>query len=151
MKSLLALTCLLFGFTAGSPAADTPAEHTEKMNNIRKMIELTGGAKIVDQIFDSMATQVKDPKQQEIFQQFRKEIDMKQIYDIMIPAYDKYLSGDDVKAILGFYQSPAGKRLLTSQPKIMADSMPRLMAWSQEISKRLMEKMADKTKEKGTQ
>src|SRR5579872_4014432 len=120
MKSILSLTCIVLGVTAGSVFAQPADEHAEKIANIRKMISLSGGQKIVDQMFGAMAANFKDPKQQEFFQQFRKEIDINQIYDMMIPAWDKYLTGDDIKDIIRFYESPAGKRLLAAQPQIMA-------------------------------
>jgi uncharacterized protein len=140
MKSLLAALTLLCGSWL---QAQTPAPPSEKTNDIRKLIVLTGGAKIMDQMFNAMAANFKDPKQQRAFQEFRKEFDPNQIYEIMIPAYDKFLSADDVKEIIRFYESPAGAKLLDAQPKIMADAMPRIMQWSQEVSARVMQKMKE--------
>jgi hypothetical protein len=147
MRSFLQLTALLVTMTAGSLAAQPADEHAEKIANIRKMIQLTGGAKIVDQIFDSMTANFKDPKQQEFFHQFRQELDINQLYELIILAYDKYLSGDDIKEIVRFYQTPTGRHLLDAQPKIIGDFMPKVNQWSQEIVQRLMAKM----KEKGLQ
>ena len=147
MKSCFAAACILAGMSAGQLAAQPADEHAEKIQNIRKMIALTGGARIIDQMFAGMAANMKDPKQQEFLKEFQKELDINQIYDIMIPAWDKFLSSDDIKDIIRFYESPAGKRLLDAQPKIMGESMPKIMQWSQEITQRLMQKM----KEKGLQ
>ena len=147
MKKVLSLACILAGVTAGSLFAQPADEHAEKLANLRKMIQLTGGAKIIDQMFSAMSAQMKDPRQQEILAQFQKELDVNEIYNIMIPAWDKYLSADDIKDTIRFYESPAGKRLLDAQPKVLTDSMPKIMEWSQQISQRLLEKM----KEKGVQ
>lgn len=147
MRSFLAVTCILLSMTAGSLVAQPADEHAQKIADIRKMILLTGGSKLIDQIFDSMAGNFKDPKQQEFFRQFRQELDINQLYEIIIPAYDKYLSADDIKEIVRFYQSPTGQRLLDAQPRIMADFMPKVAQWSQELAQRLMQKM----KEKGLQ
>ena len=147
MRYFLSLTVLILSLSAGSLLAQPADEHSEKVANIRKMIQLTGGAKIVDQIFDSMTANFKDPKQQEFFRQFRQELDINQLYELIIPAYDKYLSGDDIKEIVRFYQTPTGQRLLDAQPKIIGDFMPKVNQWSQEIVQRLIAKM----KEKGLQ
>ena len=147
MRSFLAITGLVLSFGVGTLGAQPADDHAEKIANIRKMIELTGGTRIVDQIFNSMAANFKDPKQAEFFTQFRKEFDMNQVYEIMIPAWDKYLTGDDIKAIIVFYRTPAGQNLLVAQPKIMAEAMPAVMQWSQDIAQKLMQKM----KEKGLQ
>ncbi len=147
MRSFFAITGLLLTLGAGTAGAQPADEHAEKIANIRKMIDLTGGTRVVNQMFDAMAANFKDPKQQELFAQARKELDISQIYEIMIPAWDKYLTGDDIKAILAFYRTPAGQNLLVAQPKIMGECMPAIMQWSQDVAQRLMQRM----KEKGLQ
>ena len=148
MKSFLALTGV-FVLTAWSLAAETANEHAEKIKALRKMIALTGGSKVVNQLLDAMAAKFTDPKQQQMFLEFRKQMDIQQIYDIMIPSYDKYLTLADVREITRFYESPVGKKLIDAQPQIMADSVPRIVEWSQQMHKKLLEKM--KESEKGTE
>jgi hypothetical protein len=123
--------------------AQNPPQSSEKTANIRKLISLTGGTKIIDQMFSAMAANFADPKQKHIFEEFRKEFDATQIFEILVPAYEKFFSADDVKAVLHFYESPPGQKLLEAQPKIMAETMPKIMQWSQEVSARLMQKMRE--------
>ena len=47
------------------------------------------------------------------------EIDKLDIISINIPIYQEYLSQDDLTAILAFYHSPPGKKLLEQQPLII--------------------------------
>ncbi len=140
MKPLILAVALLCGPVG---YAQTPAPANEKIENIRKLIRLTGGTKIIDQMFNAMAANFSDPKQQQVFAEFRKEFDPNQIFEMLVPAYDKYLSAEDVKQVLAFYESPAGQKMLEAQPKIMADSMPKIMQWSQEISARVAQKMKE--------
>ena len=139
MKPLILVISLLCG---PGLYAQSPAQ-SEKIADIRKLVALTGGTKIIDQMFDAMAAQFTQPKQQQVFQEFRKELDPGQIFEIVVPAYDKFLTADEIKQLLQFYESPIGRKLLDAQPKIMAESMPRIMQWSQEISRRVMQKMKE--------
>jgi len=47
--------------------------------------------------------------------------------DIMARLYLKRFSLDEIKAITVFYKSDAGKKLLSSTPQIMQESMPEMM------------------------
>ena len=139
MKPLILAISLMCGSIL---YAQAPAD-LEKTANIRKLINLTGGTKIIDQMFNAMAANFMQPKQQQVFQEFRKEFNPDQIFEILIPAYDTFLSADEVKQVLQFYESPIGQKLLEAQPKIMAVSMPKIIQWSQEVSQRVAQKMKE--------
>ena len=66
--------------------------------------------------------------------EFSAGVNTKEILSLMIPIYDKYLSHNDIKAMIHFYQSPAGKRLITAQPKIAQESMMVGQQWGERIA-----------------
>lgn len=43
------------------------------------------------------------------------------IIEISIPAYEKHLSIEDLRASIKFYKTPAGKRTLEAQPLVMSE------------------------------
>jgi len=139
MKRLFLAMVLLCGSSLAAQTSPNP----EKIADIRKLISLTGGIKMVDEMFNAMAANFTEPKQQQIFAEFRKEFDPSQILDILAPVYDKYLSAGDVKQVIAFYESPVGRKLLESQPKIIAETMPRILQWSKEVSARLAQKLKE--------
>jgi hypothetical protein len=141
MRPFVVVTWAVLSLAVGSLAAQPADEQAQKTNNIRKLIDLTGGSKMMDEIFNSLAANFKDPKQVEVFQEFRKELGPSQIFDIMVPAYDKYLSAEDIKEMIRFYESPTGQKLLEVQPKMMADYMPRVRQFTQDVMARVMERM----------
>jgi len=71
--------------------------------------------------------------------------------DDMIPVYQKHLSKSDVDAMIGFYSSPTGQKILSELPAITAEGMqamqPRMRKVMDETSDR-MEKMAREQAEK---
>jgi hypothetical protein len=127
MKRRLSAAIFLLAWTAGSVYAQPVDAHAEKIKDIRKMINLTGGTRIVDQMFTAMSANFKDPKQQEVFAEFRKEFDIGSLLDILIPTYDKFFTAEDIKGIIRFYESPLGQKFIDTQPKVMADCMPKIM------------------------
>lgn len=62
--------------------------------------------------------------------------------DIMARAYGSNFAVDEIKAITMFYSSPAGKKMLATQPQIMQQTMPEIMALMTPRMKELMDKMA---------
>jgi uncharacterized protein len=62
--------------------------------------------------------------------------------DIMARAYGSNFAVDEIKAITTFYSSPAGKKMLATQPQIMQQSMPEIMALITPRMKEVMGKMA---------
>ena len=126
------------GLLAQGVFAQETEAHARKMEHIRKLIALTGGEKMADQMFEQMAQSMRAsmPGSERGFQDFRKEVDMKRMIDIVIAAYDKNLADEDIQAMIGFYESPAGKRLLEVMPKVMGD----MMTGSMEIAREMIEK-----------
>lgn len=58
-----------------------------------------------------------------------------------VPVYQRHISRDDANAVIAFYSSPAGQRLLAEQPAIMREYMAVLMPRMQERSKALTDEM----------
>lgn len=147
MKIALVLSFSLFSFGA---AAQTPppsdAGHQEKLADIRKLMTLTGGDKMANQMLDQIASGMRTasgPDFDKYYAEFRKEFDLNKVFDLQIAAYDKYLSAQDVKALIQFYESSAGKHMIAAMPQIMGDMMTTTMQMGQEIAKKVAEKMKD--------
>jgi uncharacterized protein len=48
---------------------------------------------------------------------------MDDMIQAMIPVYQKYLTKGDVEALVGFYSSPVGQKILAETPAMTADAM----------------------------
>lgn len=77
----------------------------------------------------------------------------------MVPVYQKHLSKSDVDAMIGFYSTPTGQKILRELPAITAEGMqamqPRLREVMDEANDRLdrmiREQMPQKKQESATQ
>ena len=118
--------------------------HARKLADIRKLMALTGGDKMADQMFDQMAQSLKaSGGSDRMLQEFRKEFDFKKLMDIAVEAYDKNLSDEDVRALITFYESPAGQRMLQAMPKIVGDMMTRSMEMTRDMADKVRKNLAD--------
>ncbi len=60
----------------------------------------------------------------------------------IIPIYTKYMSEEDVKAVIRFYKSPAGQRLLKVMPQMMQESSQIAKQWGDNLAREVMDEMA---------
>ena len=86
--------------------------------------------------------------------EFAKSIDLNGMLDDMIPVYQRHLSKQDVTAMLAFYNTPTGQKLLREQPAMMAEGMQAMQPRMQKMMSDLMDKaeqmVSEKTKKSAT-
>jgi hypothetical protein len=85
---------------------------------------------------------------------FTKTIDMSGMLDDMIPVYQRHLTKQDVSAMLAFYDTTTGQKILREQPAMMAEAMqamrPRMEKMMRDITDQA-EKMAKEDQKESTQ
>jgi hypothetical protein len=52
-----------------------------------------------------------------------RDMPVDEMFDAMVPIYQRHLTSADLDSIVTFYRSPAGQRLLKEQPAMMAEGM----------------------------
>jgi len=58
--------------------------------------------------------------------------------DDMVPIYQRYLTRADVQAVAAFYQTPTGKRMMTTMPEMTRDVMNTLMPKMEQVTRDVM-------------
>ena len=79
-----------------------------------------------------------------------KSTDMNGMLDDMVPVYQRHLTKLDVQAMLDFYQTPTGQKLLRDQPAMMAESMQAMRPRMGKMMTDIMDK-AEKTAKQESQ
>ena len=132
MKRILLVVSLVacsgfFNVSRGQTAID-PA----KAQNIRRLMELTGSHNLVHQVIEQMMESIRrempvgDPElSDKIFniykEEFHKAFTVEKLNGHIIPIYDKHFTGDEVLALIAFYESPVGKKMISALPRILAE------------------------------
>jgi len=164
---LAVLMCLtsvrLFG-QAATTAGDAPAspEDIKKMfdvMHIRDQMKL-----VMEQVSQQMRSMTHEQIRKSqpdvtdkdiarldaISDEVMKGMSMEGLLDDMIPVYQKHLSKSDVDAMVGFYSTPTGQKILREMPAMTRDGMqamqPRLRQMMDDANTRI-EKMVKEQQE----
>jgi uncharacterized protein len=138
-------------FAQGSPEQDAAVkEMLEAINFKQTMSQMMGAMsaqmpQMVDQMLDGATKDSKlgDAERAELRKSskaaqskafaemtamFQEPEFLQSVESIMGRAYAKNFSVDEIKGITAFYRSPAGAKMLATQPQIMQQTMPEMMS-----------------------
>jgi uncharacterized protein len=106
-----------------------------KEADIRRLMEVTGVNTLGDQLMTAGIAQFRasvmearpdDPRAKQFADafaaRFQKHFDPHSVIETVIPVYDKHLSAEDLRALLDYYKSPFGQRMLKVLPEVARDS-----------------------------
>ena len=100
----------------------------------------------------SNATDEDVAKFDAISDQVLKGLSIEGLLDDMIPVYQKHLSKSDVDAMIGFYSTPTGQKILRELPAMTRDGMqamqPRLRQMMDEANARIEKLMKEQLEKK---
>lgn len=162
MKTRIALGWLLLGSVAAlaqtAPRQTTPAQAAPQQRvdpvkeaDIRHLLEVTGAKKLTEQSMSLIMEQIKPALQRQLPQveraqtimdtflrKFQAKFNYRAISEQMVPIYDKYLSAEDIKGLIQFYESPLGQRAVQALPQIARESQMAGYQLGQKIAREVL-------------
>ena len=69
------------------------------------------------------------------FEKFHSKRDPDHLLALIIPIYDKYYTGPEIKSLIQFYDSPTGKKMAAVLPKIMSESQAAGRKWGEQLGR----------------
>jgi hypothetical protein len=124
------------------------AADESKKGDIIKILDITNSYRIASMVMDQVLMVLKPMAPdvpEKVWKEFSNKINKDVLYDMVIPIYDKYLTHDDIKALIKFYKTPVGQKFIKVTPDITQESM---MA-GQQLGQRLMMEIINEIKAKG--
>lgn len=134
---------------AVSPQPVDPAKEAA----IRQLMQLTGSDKLADQMMVTMEANLKpglikafppgEYREQLVtlfFEKVRSKAKV-EVAEMIIPIYDKYFSYDEIREMIGFYQTPIGKKTITVMPQLLGEVMQAAQSWSQQLGKESLQEV----------
>ncbi len=163
MKRSLLVLFLSLAFCCSVSAQqtdDTPAakedvqKYFEVMHLHDMMLQMIDAmAKPMHQMVHDQYVKEKDKLPEDFEEQMNKMMDgmfrdmpWDEIIQAMVPAYQKHLTKGDLDAVIAFYSSPTGQKLLREMPAMLADSMEAMTP----IMQKYMEKVQGRIQEQTT-
>jgi len=160
MKARTAAGCLLLLCSAPAYAQNTNRQTTvvdqkkidpAKEAAIRKLQELRGDRRNANQLMDTMVNSMKplmtkalppgeyrDQLIELFFERLRSKNLAEDILDEAVPIYDRYLSADEIRALIEFYESPVGRKLVDVTPQLMAEVESKAQKHGEEVGRQSM-------------
>ena len=144
---------------AAAHAAEQPS--ATSMATAKKLIAVTDATAVFNPLIAGVVEQAKNMYLQqnptlgkdlnEIASQIRKNLQPRfsELTDEVAKLYATHFTEKELKEILAFYSSPAGKKLLAQQPIVINSSMKFAQEWANKLSEQVTAKMREELKKKG--
>jgi len=135
---------LIIGMIVSLLLTSLPA-HSELASpeSIKNLMEKTGagdmGVQAMNQMLPALKKILPDASKQ-FWTDFMAEVSGDDLVEMTIPIYQKHLSQEDIDAINAFYDTPAGQKLIKTQPLLVQESMAAGQVWGQKIAQDVINK-----------
>ena len=152
---LLALAC---AGARGQEGAGQAA--AEKRRDIGRLLQLNGSAaasvqvfeqllpnmrEIFGTMFESMPARTRETAIRIMEEESRRGFTAERMTQELIPIYERYLTAEDVKALIAFYESPAGRKLVAVQPLLIREGS----TLGEKIGSEVVERILKRYQEEG--
>jgi len=130
-----------------------------KQAQIRRLLELTGAKRNAADFGHLLGDYLKNMVEKSLphgdrSQQIRSQeiedalvntlmmhLNSDELMDRLVPIYDKTFTEEELKGIIGFYETPTGRKLLEATPKVMEEANDVSEQWARELIPKIMEQM----------
>ena len=140
-------TLFLVLLVSATSFAQVDKEYTK---TLKKMFAVSGANESYNAAIKQMFTMFKQQYtnvEADIWEELEKEFSQTSINDLtekLVPIYAKYMTKDDLVAMINFYETPIGKKYAKNTPLIMQESMQVGQEWGMQIGQDFTEKMKKK-------
>lgn len=138
---------------SAAPGADSakPAVDPAKEKDIRRLLDVLGTRALFEQSFTEMNKNMRPMLENTLpageyrpklidafFAKFQSKVDVQQLLDIAVPIYDRYLSHEDIKGLINFYQTPLGQKTVKALPQITVEVMGQSQKMGEDLGRQAM-------------
>ena len=135
---------LLICFTAHSEVASP--------KNIRQLLKITGYDQMIKTSIAAYMPQLKKvaPKASDEFweETLKETLNSTAIEEQLISVYQSHYSEEETLALISFYKSPVGVKLVTTTPTILKASREIAKTWGAKAARQMVKKYLDKYESK---
>lgn len=144
MLLAVALALASFGAFAAEPAQKVRGVPNEKSEVILELLKITGALDVGNQVMGKMLETMmdgEDERKRKIAEAFASKLDMHELTDQMVMLYADHFTTEEVQAIVAFFKSEVGQKLVAETPAMMEKSMKLGQMWAQVKLGELLEEM----------
>jgi uncharacterized protein len=145
MKRFLVAGILCLIFTANGRAQQNAAAAPASKEDVERYLETVHSHEMIQKMIDAMSQPMHqmihdqyikykdvlpadyETNANQMMDQMMKEMPFDEMIQAMIPAYQKHFTKGDMDALVAFYSTPTGQKILREMPAILAESMGVMM------------------------
>jgi hypothetical protein len=139
--------------TASEAPSGSPAVDPAKAADIRRLLDVVGSKSLMTELMSNLMTNMRpmltsslppgDYRERLIdlfLEKFsaRASDEFPKLLEAAIPIYDRYLSDEDIKALIQFYQTPLGQKTISTLPKIFSEMQTQGQKLGEQIGRETM-------------
>jgi len=161
IKHVVRLAAIAGALVAISPWAHSQQPSAAAMASAKELIATTGATTLFSPLIPGVVEQAKllflqqnptiGAQLNEVAAKVRTDLASRfsEISDQVAKFYATAFTDQELKAIIAFYHTPAGKKLLDEQPKIADASMRFAQEWANKLSDEVIGKMREELQKRG--
>jgi hypothetical protein len=111
-----------------------------------ELLVVTGGAAMAQQVMRAMSVQMRPmfpSVPEDLWNKVMGSVNDGELSGMIVPIYTKHYSRDELAALLAFYRTSLGQRLIKSTPAIMQETMAIGGAWGQRRATEILERLKE--------
>ena len=147
MKKNLLLTALFLIVAASCSFAQDNASYR---SSLKQMLQLSGAEGAYKGVISQMITLFKQQQPSvpaAFWDEFSLEMNkvaIDQVVDLILPAYQKHLTEEEIKGVIAFYKTPVGKKYASKTPVITQESMIAGQVWGKTLGEKVIKRLREK-------
>lgn len=153
-----AILCIGFSWTA---LAQTPADAPASKEDVEKYFEATHSHEMMLKMLEAMSKPMRQMAHDQCAKDKEnlpadcearinkarddmwKQIPFDEMMQAMVPTFQKHFTKGDMDALVAFYSTPTGQKMLEEMPAVMAEGMESMMP----IMRRSVDKMTERAEQ----
>ncbi len=159
MKRIFLALSACLAFAMCGVAQQSPADAPATKEDIEKYLEVTHARDMTKQLMDVMTKQMRQIVHQQVAKDaanlppdsearinkmtdsMLKDFPVEEMLQAMVPVYQRHWTKGDVDAMVEFYSSPTGQKILKDMPATMAEAIQSVQPIMQKQMTTMMERV----------
>jgi hypothetical protein len=161
IKRTSRLAAVAVALVAFGPAAHSQQPSAAALSTAKEIVTVTGATTLFNPLIAGVIEQAKllflqqnpglSKDLNEITTKMRNDLAPRfdELVNDVARNYATYFTEQELKDVLAFYKSPAGKKLISEQPKVVDASMKFAQDWANKLSDQVIAQMREELNKRG--
>ncbi len=113
----------------------------------RELLEMSGGGTLGLRVIEQLTSSFKQKMPNipaEFWSDLSKELNPNELIDLALPVYTKHFTVQEMRAIMTFYKTPAGAKLVQSMPDITQEMSLVGQEWGKQVGQKVVQRLQEK-------